>query len=396
MLKNGLTSKIKKVSIVEFSGHNEVVSSVAKMFVASGIEVQIFCTKGIYDFCSDLHGFSDQVSWFINDIIDHNVFLDGQNNVIAKSDLVLITTIDTINRTFVNVNWPVPSFAIIHDLYITFEPFKNLMEHISVDKASLLRLLKYFKSVLIRENRRRQSAIDKIDHLLVPSENILKHAMSKSWFEGSKILGALPFYNYLESPREIKNEHLSIVVPGTVSNKSRDYYLLYDVVAQVTFPRKTEIILLGNPYLEEGKAILKMFSSLNITNIKIVSFIKEIPQSKYDDILKKSDFIIAPLKKYMDYIFCKERTGYSCISGNINDIVKFATPALLPSSFTVDPSLQPLVDQYNGKDQFVSLLQDWVGNESYESKSEAFVASKHGMTARERGLDFLELVEGLI
>ena len=136
------------------------------------------------------------------------------------------------------------------------------------------------------------------------------------------------FYTkFLEKP---KNETYTIIIPGAVSQKRRDYEGVLKSIKIFHFP--LEIIFLGKA---QGKELemLQDFEQSKPENIFIKYFKEKVPQDVFDDYMQKADILWCPIQQETEFFCQKEIYGVTKMSGNIGDAVKFGKLAVFPENY---------------------------------------------------------------
>lgn len=384
---------LNKVGLVEFGGHHEVISSYILIFLAGDVKLTIFCDDFIYNHCPAYHN-HPHITWQIADK-KPNDYLSGIQDSLASFDLIFITSLDLMNGGFLMCNWPPKTMVMLHDLHIHFAPIRSFFQNRTSATTFLKDTLRLFRSVLNGEFRRRREALSNVPFRLTPSVKVLEYAEKQTWYSESKIVGSFPFYLFEGVQKTtVSHSHPRIVIPGSVSSKSRDYNLVYKVLKQLELEEKIEIVILGKPIGKEGKEIVERIKTLASHHLEIIHFDDYLGQETYDKYLKNADYLLLPLKKTMHYAFLEELQGKTCISGNIHDMVRFATPSIIPDFYPIDGDLSVLVQPYSSATELKSLLE-------LTSKKQLFKTfdtskpSLENLNAPNRFNDFLALYRSL-
>ena len=136
------------------------------------------------------------------------------------------------------------------------------------------------------------------------------------------------FYTkFLEKPN---NPIFTIVIPGAVSQKRRDYERVLKSIKIFHFP--LEIIFLGKA---QGKELemLQNFEQSKPENISIKYFKEKVPQDVFDDYMQKADVLWCPIQQETEFFSQKEIYGFTKMSGNIGDAIKFRKLAVFPENY---------------------------------------------------------------
>jgi hypothetical protein len=139
----------------------------------------------------------------------------------------------------------------------------------------------------------------------------------------------LPIF-YTKFSGKSENETYTIVIPGAVSQKRRDYERVLKSVKNFRFP--FEIIFLGKASGKELE-MLQDFEQSKPENISIKYFTEKVPQDIFDDYMQKADVLWCPIQQETEFFSQKEIYGFTKMSGNIGDAVKFGKLAVFPEDY---------------------------------------------------------------
>ena len=172
------------------------------------------------------------------------------------------------------------------------------------------------------------------------------------------------FYTkFLEKP---KNETYTIVIPGAVSQKRRDYKKTIkelkklelnfnegefrracpEISGNETFvenneqrkgsfvgtTQKIQVIFLGKAQGKELE-ILQNFEQSKPENIFIKYFTEKVPQDVFDHYMQKADILWCPIQQETEFFSQKEIYGFTKMSGNIGDAIKYGKSAIFPENY---------------------------------------------------------------
>ena len=172
------------------------------------------------------------------------------------------------------------------------------------------------------------------------------------------------FYTkFLEKP---KNETYTIVIPGAVSQKRRDYKKTIkelkklelnfnegefrracpEISGNETFvenneqrkgsfvgtTQKIQVIFLGKAQGKELE-ILQNFEQNKPENISIKYFTEKVPQDIFDHYMQKADILWCPIQQETEFFCQKEIYGVTKMSGNIGDAIKYGKSAIFPENY---------------------------------------------------------------
>ena len=229
------------------------------------------------------------------------------------------------------------AFLLVHNPSFTIHPFSIKLLFVEPLRSPVL-VLKMIKTFFSPNRIMRRKNFDQFQNILLADEQVTDFCKMRysADFESKNTLSA-PFYG-IERVDNLANDHkVSIIVPGTIENKTRNYNMVIDLIKEVRQDMEIELILLGK--IKNIRLVNSISSSLP-HNIKLIFKIEGYSQKEYDAILENATFAILPLKKYMRQGSTFEIQGKTCISGSINDVTKFGIPFLYPKEVTIPTALQ--------------------------------------------------------
>ncbi len=174
----------------------------------------------------------------------------------------------------------------------------------------------------------RKYALKKSKFMNVYGEN-LKNYLEKKGYQG--IITSIPYsaYENEKYKSEIFNSNLVFSIPGGFSTRRRDYLTVYNVFKNLEEKElKIKLYLLGRLGGENSKELFNKFKKLK--NVKCYE--KYVEEEEFDEIMKKTDLIIGPLNKEIEFEKgIKEEYGLSKESGFTFAQITYSKPGLLPS-----------------------------------------------------------------
>ena len=260
----------------------------------------------------------------------------------TKYDLVIIGTVHRNFNVFEKIAEKFNTSIICHNLNFVKASNFNLL--ISIFKEDF----KYRLKLLLKEGLLRKSYVyKKAKNLLVLDENLAKENYNN-----------LPIFytKFFDKP---DNETFTIVIPGAVSQKRRNYDKIikelknlelnfdnYEFRRNETFvennlqekgssvgtTQNLEIIFLGKAQGNELE-MLQNFEQNKPENISIKYFTEKVPQNIFNDYMQKANILWCPIQQETEFFSQKEIYGITKMSGNIGDAVKFGKLAIFPENY---------------------------------------------------------------
>ena len=230
--------------------------------------------------------------------------------------LIIIGTVHRYFNVFEKVAEQFNTSIICHNL--NFVKVSNFDLLSSIFKEDF----KYRLKLLLKEGLFRKSKVyEKAKNLLVLDRGFDSAQPDKYKF--------LPIF-YTKFSGKSENETYTIVIPGAVSQKRRDYERVLKSIKNFRFP--SEIIFLGKASGKELE-ILQDFEQSKPENISIKYFTEKVPQNVFDDYMQKADILWCPIQQETEFFSQKEIYGVTKMSGNIGDAIKYGKLAIFPENY---------------------------------------------------------------
>jgi len=109
-------------------------------------------------------------------------------------------------------------------------------------------------------------------------------------------------------------------------------------------------------------------------NFELKYYQSFIHQKEFDEQIIRSHFLLLPISKVMRYRHFKEMNGYTCVSGNINDMLYFGKPAVLPQFYPLEVTYESIVERYRDDDHLSTILLSWINQKKYQNYSAKVIA----------------------
>ena len=239
-------------------------------------------------------------------------------------DLIIIGTVHRYFNVFEKIAEKFNTSIICHNLNFVKASNFDLMSSIFKED------FQYRLKLLLKEGLLRKSKVyEKAKNLLVLDrgfENFVRKPLVYAQPDKYKFLPIF-YTKFLEKPN---NPIFTIVIPGAVSQKRRDYERVLKSIKNFHFP--FEIIFLGKASGKE-LGMLQDFERSKPENISIKYFTEKVPQDVFDDYMQKADILWCPIQQETKFFSQKEIYGFTKMSGNIGDAVKFGKLAVFPENY---------------------------------------------------------------
>lgn len=349
-----------KIGIVELAFHNEVLRSYINILKSITDDIVCFtnqfCLDQIYDYQED-----PNLQWQIKKNENNKKYFATNEDLLSQCDTIIIITLDDDLDFFSAYDWPTKTILLVHDYYSFFETNQinysgNLEEKARAAKSWLL-----FKTKA--ERKKQNKLIDKMTKLAVPSTSVMKFVSERN--ASPKLTEVLDFAIPYRSQSVQDKSKTVITIPGNVIPKSRDYHIVLGAFKKIIDQVKsTELVILGQAKTSYGRNIVHELEKLENENFTLKYYSSFIDQKEFDEQLRRSSFLLLPISKIMRYRHFKEKNGFTCVSGNINDMLFFGKPAIIPKFYPLDAVHEPIVERYNDEDHLAELLLSWINKKS--------------------------------
>lgn len=311
---------MKKIAYIEIDTHAEIAADFMDLI------------KDSKEFSVDYY-FSERIK---NQIQTSNeaVFLSDNSMILdqlksKKYDLVIIGTVHRYFNTFLNITNKYKTAVIVHNL--------------NFSKASKLGLIKnvFKEDVIYRLKLWWKEGLFNTSKVYKKSKNLL--VLDKEFV--SQKYQFLPLF-YTKEFAQNKNERFTVVIPGGVSQKRRDYQHVLDVIQKTKRSENIEFVFLGKAKGEELEAIEKISNQFNITYFK-----ERVSQEDFEMWMKKADVLWCPIQQQTEFFSQKETYGKTKMTGNIGDAIKFGKIAVFPANYHsnldfIVPEKENVIEQF--------------------------------------------------
>lgn len=354
---------MKKIALVELQEHQEVLFGLMELLLLQEVELHIFAPYAMHQEWETIH--QEQVIWYDKneqESIPH--FIQRSKKALDAVDLIIFTTLVSHFSFFTHQKFQTSTLLLVHKGNAFFAARAHLQ------LQSFKDVLRYARRLWQREDFYRQQFLNQINACSftdVGIQNYLQNSISSQ----DRIVPALPF-SYFESNEMLEQTPMRIVVPGTVSDFTRDYTLLFEALqkADADLSYTVEVIFLGQANGKRARVFFDLLHAQRFQNISIQTYTRQISTQEYQQILQQSDFLIFPLREQIRFGLIREYYGKTSISGGINDMLRYGKPALLPAFYPLNPTLDQLTQRYQNATELADLLVAWVNQRAYRSRAQ--------------------------
>jgi len=296
---------LKKIAYIEIDTHAEIATDFMDLMKDSKeFSVDYYFSERIRNQI-DTHG----LPFFLS---DNSMILDQLKS--KKYDLIIIGTVHRYFNTFLNITNKYKTAVIVHNLNFSKTSKLDLIKNV-LKEDIIYRLKLWWKEGLFNASK----VYRKSKHLLV-----LDQEFSSQQYQ------FLPLF-YAKEFAQNENEKLTVVIPGGVSQKRRDYQHVLDVIQKTGKTKNLEFVFLGKAKGIELEAIERISSQFNITYFK-----ERVSQEDFEMWMKKADVLWCPIQQQTEFFSQNEVYGKTKMTGNIGDAIKFGKIAVFPANYASD------------------------------------------------------------
>lgn len=194
------------------------------------------------------------------------------------------------------------------------------------------------------------------DGFIVNAE-AMKEYMLKNNLTSKPLYWLQPVYYKALTEKRIAVED-TIVIPGTIDKRRRDYRLALEVIQEM-LNRDVIVtwIFAGQPSEDYGTEIIDKAKKLNARGAKIIFYKEEIPDSEFQQIIGGCTLIFSPLLPLTSiHDDINEVYGETKASGNVYDVIRHAKPFIVPFTFIVPKEIETSCVVYKSKNDLIEQL----------------------------------------
>ncbi len=357
--------------------HFEVVWSIVRVLEKANHEITLYTTPKISSSFKKLQENNPQPT----KIISKTSFL--QKNEDIKEILELVNT-DKIDAVF------------ICTLQYKFLNYYHLLKELKTKKILTVHNVNtwlnpsiLFNPKFLVRNYIRQLIFSKIDVINVISYPLKDYIEDVLNFKKKAVLVIPSTANSLINPPPSNSIIVKLVVPGTVDPFRRNYETIFNSLSKLKayFPY-FEIVLLGRLQTASHNSFYKkvensLFNILKISNktskhnnfiqkvknhihrlsndgLNITCFNNYVSEETFIKHMQEADVILAPTQVKTIFDGTVEIYGMTKCSGNINDMIKFRKPMIVPKELVIPAGLEKGCLHYTNERELTQVLEKLV------------------------------------
>jgi len=297
---------LKKIAYIEIDTHAEIAQAFMDIMKdSSEFSVDYYFSKKIKDLVEE-----DGESVFLS---DSSMIMEQLK--LKKYDLIILGTVHRYFNTFHALVQKYNVSVIVHNMNFSVASKSALMK--SVFRGDVIYRLKlWWKEGLFYASKAYRNA----KNLLV-----LDEALS------SGIYKFLPLF-YSKDFEKQENHSLTVVIPGGVSQKRRDYHHVFKTIQNLKAEEKCEFIFLGKAKDNELKQLEKLSQKLP-ENISVQYFSDRVSHHDFENLMQSADVLWCPIQQKTEFFSREEIYGLTKMTGNLGDAIKYGKTAVFPENY---------------------------------------------------------------
>ncbi|RMZ58837.1 hypothetical protein D1632_14760 [Chryseobacterium nematophagum] len=298
---------MRKIAYIEIDTHAEIAQNFIEVMEDSKeFAVDYYFSEKIYKQIR-----KEKNAIFLS---DSSMILDQLK--LKKYDLIIIGTVHRYFNTFQVIAKKYQTFIIAHNLNFIKASKMNIMKSVFQEDV-IFRLKLWWKEGLYYFSKPYHDA----KGLLVLDEELASDKYT-----------LLPVFYNRYTERVARNKQLHIVIPGSVSQKRRDYEHVFKIIQNITSSSFFTFVFLGKAKGHELMQLQKISTDLP-KNIEILYFSERVSQQDFDFWMKKADILWCPIQSQAVFFSQQEKYGETKMTGNLGDAIKFGKLAVFPSFY---------------------------------------------------------------
>lgn len=293
---------------------------------------------------------------------DSSVISDQLKN--KKYDLVIIGTVHRYFNTFLKITREYNTSVIVHNLHFSQISKLDLIKN-TFKEDIMYRLKLWWKEGLSDTTKVYKNA----KNLLVLDEQM-----------SSEKLHFLPLF-YTRNQKKMNTHVLTIVIPGSVSQKRRDYHKVFLKISEfemnfknkLTSDQLLEFVFLGKTKGNELKKMIDLEDALNYINIKY--FTERVSAEEFTQWMQKADVLWCPIQPETEFFSQKEVYGKTKMTGNLGDAISYGKPAIFSANYHsayefIVPEEENILQQFQNIRNFTFDFEEKYSREKIQKKLE--------------------------
>lgn len=343
-----------KLSVIEFDYHAEVLRNTLKILDGVKVDVRVYSRRKIWE----------QANWQGKDLVPKTYLLEENESLspfirqhlsaLNDSDLLLFNTLASNFKFWNSLELKAPRLLRIHNAHANFKSLREGYKPIFTP-FFLWKDFSHFVRKIFREgeHHHQKGFVAKTDFYAFPDELIRNYAVQELQVRDHQAF-SLPFSFWEEEDLKHlpKGTDIQISIIGKIDPRNRDYEMVLSAIRQVLpqlskSDQHLKLCCLGKAKGAYAKKMVKAFSELENKNFGFRYFKDFIPQEKFEAEVAASQYLLIPTKAKTRFTIYEEHYGFSKISGNINDLIRYHRMALIQADYPLKRAFDPLFIKYH-------------------------------------------------
>lgn len=318
---------MRKIAYIEIDTHAEIAQAFMDiMHDSREFTVDYYFSKKIKDQIRE-----DQEAVFLS---DSSMITDQLKD--KGYDIVIIGTVHRYFNTFSAITQKYNTAVIVHNLNFPQTSRGGLIKSIFKEDV-IYRLKLWWKEGLFYVSKPYQQA----KNLMVLDPEL-----------SSETYKFLPLFytGNFEKKENKENKELFVVIPGSVSQKRRDYQYIFDTIRNSNVSEPYTFIFLGKAQDRELKELEKLSENLP-ENITIKYFTERVSSDDFEHWMCKADVLWCPIQQQTEFFSQPETYGLTKMTGNLGDAIKYGKIAVFPKNYPsksefIIPETENIIEQF--------------------------------------------------
>ena len=257
-----------------------------------------------------------------------NLELEDFISGIPQYDLIIINTLHRHFQSYSVLFEKQKTLCIVHNPNFSLFNKPVTIGNLINEKAQFFYFLKLFVKERIQKYK---DIIFQSDYFGVFSNAIYNEIVRSGIVSQSRLNNISLVYNECLTFRDALP--VKIVIPGTVSEKRKDYLTVFETIEKLNPKSPIVFYFLGRPENKKMERKLDELSKLKRKNVEVVYFTKLIPSKEFDVIIQSCHILLCPIKVKTSFYGVTEFYGKTKISGNEYDCIRNGKIGMFPTSY---------------------------------------------------------------
>lgn len=352
----------KKLILIEFDYHPEVLRNTIEILKESCFSIYIFTTKDIWKKVgftkNNLPSNIDVYSCKEHEV---NRFIKRHSSIINSADCILYNTAASRFSTFLKADFKPTQVMRVHNANANFNKIIRSYRPIFTpffiwkDTSHYLR-----KFIAERDHIQMKRFVKKMDAYAFSSDELKLYAQRTFKLNEKRCITLPLVFSTLNSAyndqQKQNSEKIVLSVIGKIDPRNRNYseiIEMFKITAEQakTLKKNVELVFLGSANSKYGRDTIRKVQNLTNDYATITYFQNFVDEKVFQNEIDRTDFLIIPTHNKTRYTIYTEWYGKTKISGAVNDVIKYQKPAFINGHYPIDQSLKNVLVPYkNAKD----------------------------------------------